>query len=89
MNLKLAPQDAVAWLPDALEVMDRNARIVTAPATYIPQCREALPWSREEDERLVALVDRNHTPISIARFMGRTPRAINTRCCHLRKEGAL
>lgn len=89
MNLRPAPQDAASWLPQALEVMDRNARLPTARPTYIPPNREAQPWTPDEDERLVAMLDRDHTPIAIARSMGRTPKAIHWRTHILRKEGAL
>lgn len=98
MNLRPAPQDLAAWLPDALEVMERNSYRATPddraqavarkrPTTVATRSGEA--WSDEEDLRLIAKVMRGIPRDVIARELKRPVYSVYKRTCVLRQEGAL
>jgi hypothetical protein len=93
MNLKPAPQDLATWLPDALEVMERNdwrrddGGIL--PPVSPSQHSHCTRWAPKDDAELRALLASKTPKFLIARSIGRTYEAVITRAKKLRKEGAL
>jgi len=86
MNLKPAPQSALTWLPAALEVMDRNARIPTESLHRLREDRSGLRFTADEDARLLAMLRRGERVRTIAEALGRDPSAIHDRLSRLRRR---